>query len=86
MPNWNIRKMDGLSSVLVGSMPGSTTNSEVETALQRLVCCMLNEEEIIRSSLRRNHPDRASYLDRVGSGKVISYGHGSTYFIAIFDD
>lgn len=83
MPHWKIEKHDGiLEHELVGELPDSMSEGEVEEVLRWLVCIRLNEEEVLASSLEAKHPKRRVHLDRIGSGPEIQFG-GNPYFIAL---
>lgn len=82
MPHWKIEKHDGiLETGLVGELPDSMSEREVEEVLRRLVCIRLNEEEVLASSLDARHPNRRVLLDRIGSGPEIQFGD-NPFFIA----
>lgn len=75
MAHWKITSYDGLTEQASWTLPGTMSEQQVETVLQRLVCSTLNQDEIIASSLPVGSSGRASHLDRVGSGLPMSFGN-----------
>ena len=76
---WHIKGWEGGRTVFAQFVPGHLSEQEVSVILQRLACRQLSETEIVRSSLRRNDPDYAPLLERVGHGMPITYGQGIYY-------
>jgi len=82
---WKIRGWDGDKLIFEREVAGNLSEPEVSTMLQRLACRHLSDAEIIRASLRKNDPDYAGLLERVGTRNPICYGH-SLQFTAELKD
>lgn len=74
MAKWVVTEWNGISSSVVGTMPGTMSERQIEGVLQRLVCRHLSAAEILVGSLQFNSGDRTTALDRVGSGLPLSFG------------
>lgn len=79
MAKWVVTEWNGLSSSVVGTMPGTMSERQMEGVLQRLVCRHLSPTEILVASLQSNSADRTVLLDRVGSGVPLSFGLDPRY-------
>lgn len=86
--SWRLQRIEGTDVVDVGLLPSHMSVAEVDTALQRLVCTRLTEQEIVAASLRKDMGGHSILLERVGAtlsigvGEPISFGHGDVQFIA----
>lgn len=74
MPHWKITSYDSLDERETWTLPGTMSEQQVEVVLQRLVCSSLNQNEIMTSSFPVDSPRRTIHLDRVGSGRPMSFG------------
>jgi hypothetical protein len=82
MAVWFIKEWDGIEVKAEHNLPGHLSVQEIETTLQRLVCRDLTVAEILLASRRTNDPLRTGFLDRVGNGHPIDYGHSNLHYTA----
>lgn len=86
MSDWIIKEWDGNDIKKEHKLSGRFSEKEIEAILQRLVCRNLTVAEILLASRRSNDTMRATFLDRVGSGKMINYGHSNLHYSAEKED
>lgn len=72
--SWVIGGWDSTDRIFEERAPGNLSESEVLVILQRLACQYLESDEIVSSSLRRNHSGYRNLLARIGSDLPIHVG------------
>jgi hypothetical protein len=82
MAVWKIEGWDSTRRIFELRAPGNLEPREVTRMLQRLACRDLSPQEIVSSSLRRNHKERANFLDPIcRNGGTIHVGN-NPYYVA----
>ena len=86
MAMWFVKEWDGTEVKAEHKLPGHLSEQEIEATLQRLVCRNLTVAEILLASRRANDPARTVFLDRIGTGRPIDYGHCNLHYTAEWKD